>query len=79
MSELLYAASQGDITRMKLLLAEGANIKVVDSHGQGVLFWAARGKNLITLRWLLAEAGVNISDVVKDAQHTLEHGSSAPP
>jgi hydroxyethylthiazole kinase-like sugar kinase family protein len=42
----------------------------VDEEGRGVLFWAAWGANLVTLRWLFDDVGVKISGVAEDAHLT---------
>jgi hypothetical protein len=56
---------------MKELLAEGADINEVDDNGRGVLFHAASRGNLVILRWLLADVGVDVSEITNDAYHTI--------
>jgi hypothetical protein len=63
MSGLLQAAYEGDIARMKQLLAEGASITERDADGWGVLVYAARNAQYTAMQWLLLEGGASIGEV----------------
>jgi hypothetical protein len=62
MSGLLDAAYQGDIARMKQLLAEGASITEKTAYGMGVVLMAASGGSLTALTWILTEGGASVKE-----------------
>jgi hypothetical protein len=70
MNALQNAALQGDTARLKLLLAEGADITERGPSGCGVVFYATVAGNFATLSWLLSEGGASINEVGNDARHT---------
>ncbi len=56
---LMQAAYRGKTDAVKLLAEAGADIQERDGHGRNLLFWAASGRNMDTLEYLVEEAGLD--------------------
>jgi hypothetical protein len=70
-SELFDAAFDGDIARMKRLLAQGADITERDNVGWGVLLFAAANTQYTAMQWLLTEAGASMFELGDHANERL--------
>jgi ankyrin repeat protein len=65
-SQLHFAVADGDIERMKILIAEGSNVNAFDEIGFTPLHHAARSERLEAIDLLLsAGANVNAQDASK--------------
>ena len=53
-TRLMYAASAGDVARVKWLLARGARLELKDWEGRTALWWASWKGRVATVRELLA-------------------------
>ena len=59
----MYAAMNGNIEMMKVLIEYGENINETDSSGQTPIFFAARSSNTEAIDFLISQgANVNIKD-----------------
>lgn len=62
---LMFAAEQGHIDNVKLLIAKGANVKARDQYGKGILDYALASLNFELVKWLVSnveEIDVNQQD-----------------
>jgi ankyrin repeat protein len=67
-SQLIQAASSGDLVRVKMLLERGTEVDARDEHGSTPLMWAARGGHVQVVRVLLRRgADINARDGCNDA------------
>lgn len=61
----MFAAEQGRIDNVKLLIAKGANVKARDQYGKGILDYALTSLNFELVKWLVSnveEIDVNQQD-----------------
>ncbi|BAO99459.1 ankyrin repeat domain-containing protein [Wolbachia endosymbiont of Cimex lectularius] len=60
-TELLNAAKNGDIEKVKSLISEGADVNVVDKNGDTPLIWAATNGHKETVETLLKVKGIDVN------------------
>ena len=72
--ELLAAAYQGDVGRIRQLVAREANINTIDSHGQTVLNIAISDSDVEMVR-VLVESGADV-DFNTPLMTAIDHGNS---
>ena len=72
MTPLLYAAKNGKLDTLLLLLEKGAKKMAYDNSGMNALHWAAAGNNNNIITALVKEQGFNINQILDDS------GSGAP-
>jgi ankyrin repeat protein len=56
------AIINGDLERVKRLVAEGADVAEANVHGDTVLLWAAYRGRIPIMHWLLNEGGSSLSE-----------------
>src|SRR5262249_34885882 len=59
---LMRAAEYGDVACLKALLKAGADLRAKDERGRTVLMYAATGKNLAVIPFLVKKVAVNAGD-----------------
>ncbi len=69
--QLHFAAQDGDLSRIKRLLAEGSDINAFDDLGMTALHWAAKKEHLDVAAYLI-EAGADVN-----ARHEPQIGNTA--
>jgi ankyrin repeat protein len=62
MSALMDAVEMCDLESVKLLVAEGADVKERDGYGFVPLLWAASHDSILIMHWLLNEGGSSLAE-----------------
>ncbi|OUS24804.1 hypothetical protein A9Q99_23720 [Gammaproteobacteria bacterium 45_16_T64] len=69
---LMVAAMKGEVDVIRLLLSRGANIFQTDNNGEGLLHYAARGKNIKVVEHLIS-CGLDVNLQKKNSNEIPAH------
>lgn len=72
---MLWAAKEGQIDVVKLLIKEGVDLDHLDDHDQTPLWWAVAKGNGTLVKWLLADAKIDPNKGESSLVHAAKHGS----
>lgn len=67
---LFYAAKQGNLDRVKKLVAEGADFKAIDNFGLTFLHFASQGGKLDVVRYFVNQ-GIDVNVKANDGSTPL--------